>query len=311
MKNSLLAALSILLAVSCVSEVTDNYTNYIPRSVLLTANVDDSYSTKAGISEYGSFFWTENDQVAVYSNYNRFSIFRLKQGAGLSTAVFSGSMEDAEYPDRLAVFPSSIASSYDNDILKVVLPSSYEYRDDYALGTPPMLATISESDEIVFNHLCGMIRFTLDQVPEMATEIRLTSPDNQLSGEFDVSVKSDTPSIARNDSPTNNSVSIKVEKEALDRLYDLEGVDPLERLYDIDLRERKFIHDKRLDEERIKRLNKLQNSLSFRSLIISKNKKRRGLKVDINETGFYEESLTPISEELYDESDKIIDLMHV
>ena len=34
-------------------------------------------------------------------------------------------------------------------------------------------------------------------------------------------------------------------------------------------------------------------------------------KVDINETGFYEESLTPISEELYDESDKIIDLMHV
>ena len=208
MKNSLLVALSILLAVSCVSEVTDNYTNYIPRSVLLTANVDDSYSTKAGISEYGSFFWTENDQVAVYSNYNRFSIFRLKQGAGLSTAVFSGSMEDAEYPDRLAVFPSSIASSYDNDILKVVLPSSYEYRDDYALGTPPMLATISESDEMVFKHLCGMIRITLDQVPEMAAEIRLTSTGNQLSGEFDVSVKSDTPSIARNDSPTNNSVSI-------------------------------------------------------------------------------------------------------
>ena len=33
------------------------------------------------------------------------------------------------------------------------------------------------------------------------------------------------------------------------------------------------------------------------------------IKIDINETGFYEDSLTPISEELYDESDKIIDLM--
>ena len=32
-------------------------------------------------------------------------------------------------------------------------------------------------------------------------------------------------------------------------------------------------------------------------------------KIDINETGFDEESFTPISEELYDESDRIIDLM--
>ena len=32
-------------------------------------------------------------------------------------------------------------------------------------------------------------------------------------------------------------------------------------------------------------------------------------KLDINETGFDEETFTPISEELYDESDKIIDMM--
>ncbi len=95
--------------------------------------------------------------------------------------------------------------------------------------------------------------------------------------------KVDLIRIVREEKEIDLNKTIKVEKEALDRLYDLEGVDPLERLYDIDLRERKFIHDKRLDEERIKRLNKLQNSLSFRSLIISKNKKRRGLKVDINE----------------------------
>ena len=32
-------------------------------------------------------------------------------------------------------------------------------------------------------------------------------------------------------------------------------------------------------------------------------------KIDINETGFDEETFSPISEELYDESDKIIDMM--
>ena len=32
-------------------------------------------------------------------------------------------------------------------------------------------------------------------------------------------------------------------------------------------------------------------------------------KIDINETGFDEETFAPISEELYDETDKIIDLM--
>lgn len=212
MKRYTIFLLSIMLA-SCTYEQLQVQVNDAPgKEFILEASIDEP-ATKSGVGEFGSFYWTASDQLAMYTTENKFRTLTLKEGAGLSTATFTGALNDTEFPAEVAVSPAQITSSYNDGKLEVVLPEKYEYNDNYAIGNPPMYALLGNDNGISFRHLCAMLRFTLDQVPIGASSVRLTSEGGKMAGTFTIAL-SETPSISRIDSEADNSIA--VEFKALD-----------------------------------------------------------------------------------------------
>lgn len=207
MKKYTIFLLSIMLA-SCTYEQLQVQVNDAPgKEFILEASIDEP-ATKSGVGEFGSFYWTAGDQLAMYTTENKFRTLTLKEGAGLSTATFTGVLNDTEFPAEVAVSPAQIASSYNDGKLEVVLPEKYEYNDNYAIGNPPMYALLGNDNGISFKHLCAMLRFTLDQVPIGASSVRLTSEGSKMVGTFTIAI-SEAPSISKIDSETDNSIAVE------------------------------------------------------------------------------------------------------
>lgn len=205
-----ISLLFCLLLVSCINDqLLGPIEETTGKEIILAVSVEEPV-TKSGVSQYGSFYWTKDDQLAIFTTENRFKTLKLKDGAGLPSATFSGVLSNSEFPTDIAVFPAQIASSYKNGKLDIVLPERYEYNEDYAIGNPPMLASFTSGGSIIFNHLCAMVRFTLDQVPAGAASVRLSSEGSKLTGVFTVSLD-EGAGIDRIDSDSGNSIAVEFE----------------------------------------------------------------------------------------------------
>lgn len=210
MKKYSIFFLCLLLSACTYDRLQVQVDNVPGKEFVLEASIDEP-ATKSGVGEFGSFYWTAGDQLALYTTENKFRTLTLKEGAGLSTATFTGVLNDTEFPAEVAVSPAQIASSYNDGKLEVVLPEKYEYNDNYAIGNPPMYALLGNDNGISFKHLCAMLRFTIDQVPAGATSVRLTSEGSKMVGAFTVEL-SEMPSIIRTDSESGNSISVEFKK---------------------------------------------------------------------------------------------------
>ena len=210
MKKYITLILSLSLA-SCTYEQLQVQVDDAPgKEYVLEVSIDEP-ATKSGVGEYGSFYWTASDQIALFTTEKKFRTLKLKEGAGLSTATFTGVLNETEFPAEIAVSPAQIASSYSDSVLEVVLPETYDYYDDYAIGNPPMYALLGDDSSICFKHLCAMLRFTIDQMPAGATSVRLTSEGSKMVGAFTIEL-SEMPSVIRTDSESGNSISIVFKK---------------------------------------------------------------------------------------------------
>jgi uncharacterized protein YjdB len=209
MKKYSILLLCVLLSACTYDRLQVQVINAPGKEFVLEASIDEP-ATKSGVGEFGSFYWTTGDQLALYTSENIFRTLTLKEGAGLSTATFTGVLNETEYPAGIAISPAQIASSYKDGKLEVVLPEKYEYNDNYAIGNPPMYALLGNDNGISFKHLCSMLRFTIDQVPAGATSVRLTSEGSKMAGSFAFEL-TELPSITKTDSESGNSIAIGFE----------------------------------------------------------------------------------------------------
>lgn len=201
---------TLLLCLALVSCTYEQFQvqvgNASEKEYVLEVSIDEP-ATKSGVGEYGAFYWTSGDQLALYTTEKQFRTLKLKEGAGLSTATFAGTLNETEYPAEVAVFPASIVASYNDGKLEVVLPEKYDYNDDYAIGNPPMIAALGNDNGVMFKHLCAMLRFTIDQVPAGATSVRLSSKGSKLAGSFTFSF-AENSALARKESDSGTSLAV-------------------------------------------------------------------------------------------------------
>ena len=207
MKKYSIVFLCLLLSACTYDRLQVQVDNAPGKEFVLEASIDEP-ATKSGVGEFGSFYWTAGDQLAIYTTENKFRTLTLKEGAGLSTATFTGVLNETEFPAEVAVSPAQIAASFKDGKLEVVLPEKYEYNDNYAIGNPPMYALLGNDIGISFKHLCAMLRLTIDQVPAGATSVRLTSEGSQMAGSFTFEL-TESPSISKTDSETGNFIVIE------------------------------------------------------------------------------------------------------
>lgn len=163
----------------------------------LTAAIEGA--TRSSVTDGGVFSWNENDAIAVGNQNGGFTKF-------VCGTEGSFSAETSIVPTSYAIYPYNEAyTSLPEGLPTITLASNYEYGSTNA----PMLATITEgATSLTFNHLAGLMRFKVKNVPTGATTFTLTA-DKGITGEFTPTTTNGETSIsaltAGND---NQSVSI-------------------------------------------------------------------------------------------------------
>lgn len=154
-------------------------------------------STKVTIDAAAKFAWTVGDNVAVHVSNGDSHKYVFTSGEGgasvaAPTASFTVSYEAGYSRDAFAIYPSTIvaadAANYGQSgyALDVTLPASYTLDQVSENTSPcPMIAD-NTGASWEFKHLCGMLRLTVNGIPDDATGLVIQFPGKKVNGAFSI-----------------------------------------------------------------------------------------------------------------------------
>lgn len=168
----------------------------------ITANFTDSPAV--------DFTWHSEDKIAIHYNipeasFHTYFSSSLLSGVGSSTAAFQVSKSGVR--DGYALYPGTMAIEDASGIggapLRVTLPQSWNV-DEMPMPLP-MLAVSTEGADLDFKALCGVLRLSLNGIPEGTRFITLTT-DNPVYGEFNVDLSGLAPELSSAVNSTSGNV---------------------------------------------------------------------------------------------------------
>ena len=208
-----LAALSILAA-SCSEFQQDELPNegsIVARAIM--EEVNDK--TKAVTDDEGSFTWSIGDAITAWSDAGA-AVKMTTSDEGTSEATFTSNGMVSGKLGTIAVSPYNENHKYSDNSLTVHLPSEYgSFDEEYVLNTwSPMLAydasvTPSTSPTFEFNHLCGLVRFIVNNVPAGTAQFQFEAADKDICGDFSVDLAATEKVINAVEKTSNNIVTLK------------------------------------------------------------------------------------------------------
>ena len=150
-------------------------------TVTIKASNGDA-DTKAAIAdETRAFTWTIGDQIAVHTDAGRFYTSDALTTGG-TTADFTVSLSGNR--NGYAVYPASVAKSWDGTNLTLTLPNTYTYEQVSGDNTPlPMIATNTTGATLIFYHVGALVRLTVPGIPATADKLVITF-DKDVTGDF-------------------------------------------------------------------------------------------------------------------------------
>lgn len=181
-------------------------------------------STKATISDSdASFAWTAGDNVAVHVSNGKY-VYTSDDGASGATpkaspdkASFTVVYPDGYSRDAFALYPSTIvakdATNYgqSEQPLAVTLPSSYTLAQVQDEVSPcPMISANTAGNGWNFFQLCGLLRLTVNNIPDAAKRLEIDFNGMQVCGDFSI-VSPVTPgssAIASTSDDANDVITI-------------------------------------------------------------------------------------------------------
>ena len=182
MKNIFLAVLAITAMAAC----TEKEDVFQPDSTLntsgtvnLCASIED-IDSKMTMDASGKGMWVKGDKIAVSCSDGTFVEFELNGTGETKRAVFTGTIPEGKELGNIAVWPTAAVVGYEGENLKLRLPDEY-YVDDIAFDGV-MVASISDSWEILFKHTAARLTLQLSNVPSYASSIELSADGYSLGG---------------------------------------------------------------------------------------------------------------------------------
>ena len=170
----------------------------------LTATIEQNDLSRTAVSEEGQVTWTETDAIGVFGTASQNIRFTYQSGTDNgNSATFRGDFPEEETMEQ-AYYPYQEDATLSGNALTLHLPSEYTYTGN---SNAPMLGVKNNDGTFTFKHLTGLLRITINNVPEEADRFVITSsgetdaPD--LSGQAtitDINAEDATLSITANGS---------------------------------------------------------------------------------------------------------------
>ncbi len=170
----------------------------------LTATIEQNDLSRTAVSEEGQVTWTETDAIGVFGTASQNIRFTYQSSTDNgNSATFRGDFPEEETMEQ-AYYPYQENATLSGNALTLHLPSEYTYTGN---SNAPMLGVKNNDGTFTFKHLTGLLRITINNVPEEADRFVITSsgetdaPD--LSGQAtitDINAENATLSITANGS---------------------------------------------------------------------------------------------------------------
>lgn len=174
------------------------------KMIVETISGTSGSTTRATIDNSdASFKWSIGDHIAVHvsngtaGNY----VFTSDNGASGADAAAATANFTVIYPegynrDAFAVYPSTIISDcatagtnygQSGQTLDVTLPDSYTLAQVTGDTSPcPMVSTNVELNDWTFEQLCGLLRLTVNSIPNTAKRLEIDFGGKQVWGDFSI-----------------------------------------------------------------------------------------------------------------------------
>lgn len=170
----------------------------------LTATIEQNNLSRTAVSEEGQVCWTETDAIGIFGTTSQNIRFAYQSSTGNgSSATFRGDFPEEESMEQ-AYYPYQENVTLSGNSLTLSLPSEYTYTGN---SNAPMLGVKNNDGTFTFKHLTGLLRITINNVPEEAERFVITSsattdaPD--IAGQAtvtDINAKDATLSVTTNGS---------------------------------------------------------------------------------------------------------------
>lgn len=143
----------------------------------LTATIEQNDLSRTAVSEEGQVTWTETDAIGVFGTASQNIRFTYQSSTDNgNSATFRGDFPEEETMEQ-AYYPYQENATLSGNALTLHLPSEYTYTGN---SNAPMLGVKNNDGTFTFKHLTGLLRITINNVPEEADRFVITS-----SGETD------------------------------------------------------------------------------------------------------------------------------
>lgn len=175
-------ALSALAMLTGCSEEDGFGLKAIDGNRSLTATIEHNDLSRTAVSEEGQVTWTETDAIGVFGTSSRNVKFAYQSATDNGgTATFRGNFPEEESMEQ-AYYPYQEDATLSGNALTLNLPSEYTYTGN---SNAPMLGVKNTDGTFTFKHLTGLLRITINNVPEEADRFVIAS-----------SAETDAPDIA-------------------------------------------------------------------------------------------------------------------
>lgn len=203
-----IALAALVLFAGCKKDTTTTTTSTLKASI--EQNQGDGSRTALNPTN-GAITWNAGDQILV-SNGSSTKTFTLTGEAGQTTGTFTCSGDYELGTNNMAVYPAT--GTFGGTTLSYTLPAEQNGGiGTFANGANPMLA-VSETDNLVFTSLCGVLGLSLkgDNIAITAIEIvdNGTGNNSMLCGAFTADCTASQPVLAYAGSNGSNSVRLNI-----------------------------------------------------------------------------------------------------
>ena len=179
--------------------------------------------TRTSVTDEGIFTWSAGDKVWLHTTSGSV-VGTLSSGAGTSSAQFSYGAHFGTMTGK-AVYPYNEGHSVSGDQLSVLLPASYNLGSNLS-NTNAAMYGVNVGGTIRFNHLAGVMRFVLTNVPAGANKFTITL-DKKINGTFIADLTEAFPVLETEAASSAAEKTITLNFDALSKTSDVSLYIPL------------------------------------------------------------------------------------
>lgn len=191
---------AMALMTGCSQEEYDDNGQLAP-SGNFTLTASTGSNSRTSVADNFNVNWTSGDAIFVYGGTNTSGTLALEGEGGSTTGTFKGTVTGTPADLQYAVYPADGFAKSQAKPTTFTFPATYEYPATGSMASnSPMFGKVENSDgaqSVAFTqHLAGMIRITLNDVPANSTNNSLTLKGTGVAGTYTLTVADGNASLA-------------------------------------------------------------------------------------------------------------------